>query len=87
MRPRNALLLAVLEPGPQHGYAIIESLRSGSDGALDLPTRPLAVIATAASLTRIACSITTVRHATRMRSRLGGGGPCSPPEEGGDGRP
>ena len=31
-------LLAVLEPGPQHGYAVIESLRSGSDGALDLPT-------------------------------------------------
>jgi hypothetical protein len=35
----------------------------------DAPTRPLAVIAIAASLTRIACSITTVRHATRMRSR------------------
>ena len=36
------------------------------------PTRPLAVIAIAASLTRIACSITTVRHATRMRSRSHG---------------
>jgi hypothetical protein len=35
----------------------------------DAPTRPLAVIAIAASLTRIACSITTVRHATWMRSR------------------
>jgi DNA-binding PadR family transcriptional regulator len=34
----DALLLAVLESGPQHGYAVIESLRSGSDGALDLPT-------------------------------------------------
>src|SRR4029450_9115574 len=34
----DTLLLAVLDPGPQHGYAIIESLRSGSDGALDLPT-------------------------------------------------
>jgi hypothetical protein len=33
------------------------------------PTRPFAVIAIAASLTRIACSITTLRHATRMRSR------------------
>jgi hypothetical protein len=31
-----------------------------------MPTRPLAVIA---SLTRIACSITTVLHATRIRSR------------------
>ena len=38
----------------------------------DAPTRPLAVIAIAASLTRIACSITTVRHATRMRSRSPG---------------
>jgi hypothetical protein len=36
------------------------------------PTRPLAVIAIAASLTRIACSITTMRHVTRMRSRLHG---------------
>ena len=26
----DALLVAVLEPGPQHGYAVIESLRSGS---------------------------------------------------------
>src|SRR6266508_2213970 len=34
----DALLLAVLEPGPQHGYAVIEALRTGSGGALDLPT-------------------------------------------------
>ena len=34
----DALLLAVLEPGPQHGYAVIESLRAGSGGTLDLPT-------------------------------------------------
>jgi PadR family transcriptional regulator PadR len=34
----DMLLLAVLEPGPQHGYAIIEALRTGSGGALDLPT-------------------------------------------------
>jgi PadR family transcriptional regulator, regulatory protein PadR len=33
----DALLLAVLEPGPQHGYAVIEALRSGND-ALDPPT-------------------------------------------------
>jgi MFS family permease len=32
------------------------------------PIGPLAVIASAASLTRIACSIATVRHANRMRS-------------------
>jgi PadR family transcriptional regulator len=34
----DALLLAVLEDGPQHGYAVIEALRSGNGGALDLPT-------------------------------------------------
>jgi len=34
----DALLLAVLEAGPQHGYAVIESLRTGSAGTLDLPT-------------------------------------------------
>ena len=31
------------------------------------PTRPLMIIASAASLTRIACSLTTVRHANLMR--------------------
>jgi PadR family transcriptional regulator PadR len=34
----DTLLLAVLESGPQHGYAVIQALRAGSDGALDLPT-------------------------------------------------
>ena len=34
----DALLLASLEPGPQHGYAIMETLRAGSNGRLDLPT-------------------------------------------------
>jgi DNA-binding PadR family transcriptional regulator len=34
----DALLLAVLEDGPRHGYAVIEAVRDGSDGALDLPT-------------------------------------------------
>jgi PadR family transcriptional regulator PadR len=34
----DALLLAVLERGPQHGYAVIEALRTSSSGALDLPT-------------------------------------------------
>jgi PadR family transcriptional regulator, regulatory protein PadR len=34
----DALLLAVLESGPRHGYAVIEALRDGSNGALDLPT-------------------------------------------------
>jgi PadR family transcriptional regulator, regulatory protein PadR len=37
----DALLLAVLEPGPQHGYAVIEAMRAGSGGALDLPTGTL----------------------------------------------
>lgn len=34
----DALLLAVLEQGSLHGYAIIEALRARSDGHLDLPT-------------------------------------------------
>ncbi len=34
----DTLLLAVLEGGAQHGYAVIEALRTGSAGALDLPT-------------------------------------------------
>jgi len=34
----DALLLAVLEAGPQHGYAIIEAIRTGTNGTLDLPT-------------------------------------------------
>jgi hypothetical protein len=34
-----------------------------------LPVRPLAATAVLVSLTRIACGITTMRHATRMRTR------------------
>jgi DNA-binding PadR family transcriptional regulator len=34
----DGLLLAVLETGPQHGYAVIEALRAGSGGTLDVPT-------------------------------------------------
>jgi PadR family transcriptional regulator, regulatory protein PadR len=34
----DGMLLAVLEDGPRHGYAVIEVLRSGSGGRFDLPT-------------------------------------------------
>jgi PadR family transcriptional regulator PadR len=34
----DAMLLACLEAGPRHGYAIIEALRAGSGGQFDLPT-------------------------------------------------
>ncbi len=34
----DGLLLAALEPGPLHGYGVIEQLRTGSDGQIDLPT-------------------------------------------------
>lgn len=34
----DALLLAVLEHEPLHGYAIIEALRERSGGALSVPT-------------------------------------------------
>ena len=33
----DLLLLAAVQPEPTHGYAIAETLRSRSDGALDLP--------------------------------------------------
>lgn len=33
----DLLLLAIMQDGPQHGYAIIEALRDRSDGVLDLP--------------------------------------------------
>jgi PadR family transcriptional regulator, regulatory protein PadR len=33
----DGILLAVLEAGPRHGYAIMEALRTGSGGQLDLP--------------------------------------------------
>ncbi len=34
----DGLLLATLEDGPRHGYAVMEVLRAGSDGRFDLPT-------------------------------------------------
>jgi DNA-binding PadR family transcriptional regulator len=34
----DGLLLAVLEAGPAHGYAVIEALQQRSGGTLDLPT-------------------------------------------------
>lgn len=34
----DALLLAALEVGPRHGYAVIETLRRDTGGRLDLPT-------------------------------------------------
>jgi PadR family transcriptional regulator PadR len=34
----DGILLAALEPGPLHGYAIMEALRVRSAGHVDLPT-------------------------------------------------
>jgi len=34
----DALLLAALERGPRHGYAVMEALRDATGGRLDLPT-------------------------------------------------
>jgi PadR family transcriptional regulator PadR len=34
----DGMLLASLESGPRHGYAIMDALRAGSNGQLDLPT-------------------------------------------------
>jgi PadR family transcriptional regulator, regulatory protein PadR len=34
----DGMLLAVLEDGPRHGYAVMEVLRASSGGRFDLPT-------------------------------------------------
>lgn len=34
----DGMLLAAVENGPRHGYAIMEALRAGSGGQFDLPT-------------------------------------------------
>jgi len=34
----DGMLLAALEAGPCHGYAIMEAMRAGSRGQFDLPT-------------------------------------------------
>jgi PadR family transcriptional regulator PadR len=34
----DAVLLAALEDGPRHGYAVMEALRQSTGGRLDLPT-------------------------------------------------
>lgn len=34
----DGLLLAALEDGPRHGYAVMEALRQSTGGRLDLPT-------------------------------------------------
>jgi PadR family transcriptional regulator, regulatory protein PadR len=34
----DSLLLAALEDGPRHGYAVMEALRQATSGRLDLPT-------------------------------------------------
>lgn len=34
----DGLLMAALEDGPRHGYAVMEALRTGSGGTFDLPT-------------------------------------------------
>src|SRR5215469_4814731 len=37
----DALILAVLETEPLHGYAVMEALRTRTDGKVDLPTGTL----------------------------------------------
>jgi PadR family transcriptional regulator PadR len=34
----DGLIMAALEDGPRHGYAVMEALRAGSGGTFDLPT-------------------------------------------------
>ena len=80
--PRRAAP-AVLEPGPQHGYAVIESLRAGSGDTLDLPIgkvypalhrlEPAGLIAgdwqTVAGRRHRAYHLSSRRHCARRASR------------------
>ncbi|HWD24502.1 MAG TPA: helix-turn-helix transcriptional regulator [Acidimicrobiales bacterium] len=34
----DAVLMSIIDEGPAHGYAILESLRDRTDGSVDLPT-------------------------------------------------
>lgn len=34
----EAMLLAALEPGPRHGYAIIDAIKDASEGRIELPS-------------------------------------------------
>jgi PadR family transcriptional regulator PadR len=61
----DALLLAVLDGEPRHGYAVIEALREGSGGHFDLPTGtvyPALHRLEAAGLVRSGWSVVAGRH-------------------------
>ncbi len=75
----DGMLLAALEDGPRHGYAVMEALRAGSGGQFDLPTGtiypalrrlaalPVAVAATA-SLTRLTLAARATRNCLTARA-------------------
>ena len=76
----DGLLLAALEAGPRHGYAVIETLRDGSSGHFDLPTGtvyPALHRLEAAGLVRSGWSVVSGRRRRELpadRSRSTGAG-------------
>jgi PadR family transcriptional regulator PadR len=67
----DLLLLAVLQRGPAHGYAIITALRDSSQGTFDLPEGtiyPALHRLEAAGLLRSGCEITDA-GATALQAR------------------
>lgn len=71
----DALLLAALEDGPRHGYAVIEALRQSTGGRLDLPTGtiyPALRRLEAAGLIRGSWSVVTGRQRREYRLTAAG---------------
>jgi PadR family transcriptional regulator len=67
----DVLLLATLEDGPRHGYAVKEALREGSGGRFDLPTGTIyPALHRLASAGLIAGSWSTVDGRRRRTYRL-----------------
>ena len=75
----DALLLAALEDGPRHGYAVIEALRDSTGGRLDLPTGtiyPALRRLEAAGLIRGSWSVVAGRQRREYRLTAAGPAPC-----------
>ena len=79
----DAMLLAALESGPRHGYAVIETLRHSTGGRLDLPTGtiyPALRRLEQAGLITGSWSVVGGRRAARVPADPGRGpGPVRPP--------
>src|ERR1700760_118248 len=75
----DAVLLAALEGGPRHGYAVIEALRQSTDGRLDLPTGTIYPALRRLEQAGLIAGSWSVAGGRRRRCyQLSGGGPPRP---------